>query len=808
MNLPGPRRSSTERLELKRYETAGERAYCIGTMDGGFPPMGSHIRGAMGGIWALPMKLFDGFWISLNGEWLPAASRFTTGAGFVEFEYPNVQEVSVKRLEFADLDRPVVLACLTLRNESRSDKTFKLGLTVRSRILGAYPWDSTKPTAKEANKPDAATQRNGRLIFQEQGKPWYAVAGSTLSPTGWCIGDEVWGPVSTAHRAEFEKSGPGIGGVLEYEVSVAPRQEQALWFAFAGSHQSLEEAETALDEALADPQRRLQAKIDQRGRVLSNTKLDLPEKKLVEAIDWAKLNKADLVVKIPGAGVRDVREGKALPEPAATLELAGISDGLPDYSSLYGTGSGWVMTPLIACGMWEAAKDHLRSLRNVSRIVNGRSGKLVHEISPDGSVYFGNLEAHGNSDETGLFASAVDIVWRWSGDTSFMEEMYDFIVDGLHWVTGQSDWNHNGWPRGSGVAERPGMGAEQLQVTVATWIGLRALSRMAEAKGDRDTLKWTNEKLRKFDESFEADWWIEDEGLYADSRCNPGDEAPAKHEPGWTNVCQIPGQRLLQKLWIGITPVEVELSCPEHAHRVLDRFEGPEFTGPTGIYLVGREGGPDRRGQLKSWTVTSSSMAVAEARFGRLGEQQLLFYMRAIADCLDLEMPGAVPELAPSEEYDVYGNLMEREMFVQAWATHGLSWTAVSTLLGVEPDVPKKRLEIIPQIPPSWPHVGVTSLRVGDSTISVMARREGDELLTEVETPPGWELKLGHMLPLDAKARGVSLDGTGCHFESRETNRGIEYAVVIPSGGRRVLRIDCAPPAGSGVNKEAQVTAR
>ncbi len=53
----GPTRSTDEKLDLKRYVAAGDRAYVIGSEDGRFPPMGWHIRGELGGVWAHPIKL-------------------------------------------------------------------------------------------------------------------------------------------------------------------------------------------------------------------------------------------------------------------------------------------------------------------------------------------------------------------------------------------------------------------------------------------------------------------------------------------------------------------------------------------------------------------------------------------------------------------------------------------------------------------------------------------------------------------------------------------------------------------------------
>src|SRR3712207_3731476 len=67
-------RSTAAQLDDKRYVAAGDRAYVIGSEDGRFPPMGWHIRGEMGGVWAHPIKLLDGYWFALGDQWVPQAS--------------------------------------------------------------------------------------------------------------------------------------------------------------------------------------------------------------------------------------------------------------------------------------------------------------------------------------------------------------------------------------------------------------------------------------------------------------------------------------------------------------------------------------------------------------------------------------------------------------------------------------------------------------------------------------------------------------------------------------------------------------
>jgi glycogen debranching enzyme len=112
------------------------------------------------------------------------------------------------------------------------------------------------------------------------------------------------------------------------------------------------------------------------------------------------------------------------------------------------------------------AKDHLRTLREVSIAVNKTTGKVLHEIVTDGSIYFGTVAQPGDVEETSQFASAVATLWRWSGDNAFLDENYDFINAGLHYITSALDLNNDGWPEGAGIVEATGMGAEKLDVAV------------------------------------------------------------------------------------------------------------------------------------------------------------------------------------------------------------------------------------------------------------------------------------------------------------------------------------------------------
>src|SRR6476469_5437563 len=80
------------------FAVNGRRCYLIGALDGGFPDLGHHLPGEMGGVWAPPIKLADGFWFGLSPaeadnehetHWLhgPTCKSFRMQPGRVERQF-------------------------------------------------------------------------------------------------------------------------------------------------------------------------------------------------------------------------------------------------------------------------------------------------------------------------------------------------------------------------------------------------------------------------------------------------------------------------------------------------------------------------------------------------------------------------------------------------------------------------------------------------------------------------------------------------------------------------------------------------
>jgi hypothetical protein len=169
---------------------------------------------------------------------------------------------------------------------------------------------------------------------------------------------------------------------------------------------------------------------------------------------------------------------------------------------LFGPDGEYTAFASVAAGQFEPIKAHLRALRDVSEAVNGDSGKIVHEVTPDGAVYFGANADAGNTDESSKYPSAVALVWRWTGDRAFLKDLYPASVKAMRHVA-SLDADGDGWPGGLGNVERPGMGDEKLDNAVYTIRGYADLADMARARGDRTTRVWATKQARKLMARFE-----------------------------------------------------------------------------------------------------------------------------------------------------------------------------------------------------------------------------------------------------------------------------------------------------------------
>jgi hypothetical protein len=152
-------------------------------------------------------------------------------------------------------------------------------------------------------------------------------------------------------------------------------------------------------------------------------------------------------------------------------------------------------------------------------------------------------------------------------------------------------------------------------------------------------------------------------------------------------------------------------------------------------------------------------------------------------------MPETFP--APDQGANIDRCWTCRSMFMQAWGNYGTAWAVVHQWLGVQPDLGRGALAIVPQVPPGQPHVAGRSIRLGGGSVDVRASVAGGRYLTAARVSRGvgaHRVTLGAVLPRGATPGSVRLDGHPVAYAVATTNRGVEVRVRA-TAGRHVLSV-------------------
>jgi hypothetical protein len=811
-----PELEIADRLQDRRYIASSERAYAVGFEDGRFYANGWHITGEMGGVWTPPLKLVDGVWFGVDDQWIGPATKFRSGWGYTEMDLPTTAGLELSRTDFAPDGGRAVLFGLHVHNPGAAERTATVMVDAHSELLTAYPWgfSGVSPNAADNPADEAAYDDDHALVFREppphpngDTHEWAALVAANRDPTSGvagdaphrgdqgdteCAGDDGQSMPSQCDDGPF---GAGKGGQLRYALTIPAGGTQTLWVAVAGSDEGLAAARDELAAALVNPQAALERKIAKRERLSARTQVTLlGDPDLAKGVDWAKQNLADSTQYAEDLEIRWVDQGKRFPPPDGTLANARwVGAGFPDYPWLFATDGEYTAFPMVALGQFRAIKDHMRALRAASDIVNDRSGKVGHEFVSDGSMWFGQNADPGNTDETAKFPSTVALIWRWTGDNAFRDQMYDFAKRNMLYINRKLDKDGDGWPEGLGNVERTGMGPEKLDNAVYYIRGLYDLADMARSKGDKGTLSWAGSRARRLQERFEAEWWMADQSLHADSLGEAGEKIQQKH-------------------WITVTPMEAELTVdgrPEPGLATFDHgasslalhetncFSGEHPFNP-GLFHTGCGGGPEGKGEATIFGLNTAIQSVGEGNYGRMtgqkrytgAEVEPMFSEPATGGLPD-EQPGALPEILPSPDF---GKNIDRcwtcrAMFMQAWGHYGSVWPVVHQQLGVRPDLGRGNLEVVPQVPSDQPIAG-EKIRLGNGALDlVRASRAGNTYSTTVDvgSAPVDRLTLGHTLPRGSQVQEVLLDGSPVDYDTVLTNRGLEVLVPAAASGAHTL---------------------
>jgi hypothetical protein len=621
------------------YFLAGRKMYYVGMTTGDLQPIGAeHVVGEMGGLWAHPIKVADGLTLLITDQDgiqpMAHSIELIELLSHIEWRY-RLGGMEVKRRDFIVEDQPAFVSLLTLKNAGARPRGGRLHLNVRLKFLGG--WFSGQATGGgEYWLEDRAVLGYDRLW---QGR-WGVACGATVAPEECVIEARPVGRLVT----------------LVYPFMLNPGAAETWEFVLAADHERGHEgARRVFAQIAGSGEKLLTAKVDHYHQKISNSvALETPDRSVNRSFVLAKANlqllSADYSPNLP------------------PYFLAGV----PEYPQLFGCDTEYTVPGATAAGFGDIARSALLALADYG----GRAcGRIPHEVTTNGRVFH-----PGNTQETPQFAAACWDYFRWTGDIAFLLQIYPLCKEGLEEYMPMI-WSGGGglYPIGDGVVERSGMGARKLDSTCYLFQALRALRDMAEALDQPEDARHYNARLDELAHHFEIDWWLEDEGMYADSLHTDGRPQFDGH-------------------WTVVLPLQLGLASDERAQRALERIER-EWVNRWGLmHTHGRE-------ELV-WTLPTGVLALTAFRYGQpsLGVRLL----ENIAETASYGTLGAFKELIPIGL-----------CFVQLWSAGLYLQGILEGLLGLRPLAHRHRLAISPRLPAGWPWARLSGLAVGEHRLTL-----------------------------------------------------------------------------------------
>lgn len=710
---------NTNYLHSKQM-TPGNHAYCVGFQDGTFPDMGWHIKGEMGGLWAHPIKLLDGFSAAMihKGDtvYLDSATTYSTTALGSIFTY-NIKGKTISRTQFIPDPAKGMVVEYDMSDFPKAQLLFYPSADLRPTWLGERTnmIDSTDIIAIVDNHWTATDSKNGwqvRISASSKG---------AITPT------HLLSSPSKTHQFYI------AGGITAEEATkelAAVESWSDLWYSKEQKHFELSG---------------------------NSSFFCAGEEDLETVFRWLKHNAIWLEMDADTLGY-------------------GFAAGIEDYPWFFGCDSEFSIHGLNAVGRYDLSKSMLRLLAKASERTNG-TGQIIHEMSTNGAVF-----NPGNLNETPQFVTACWDTYLWSGDLEFLEEMYPLMLKSMRWLEKQ-DLDNNGIPDGYGMMEIHGMDGEMIDVASYSVQGWEALHQAALAMdNDAGIAEWAGKNAARLSTYINEYYWIESAGAYADVRGTPSQavsliedaiQRAKELDKPWAvaeleETKKIALDDMLRSMpdidevdwsptsypysvhhnWIVNTPMEVGFAPEEYALKALDK--AAQYTNPFGMFVTGidrdESAGTDTDGfakRKKTFTYVGAVMtlptgvaAIAENNYGR--PDKALDYLHRMSRSWGYAHPGSMYEVSPD-----FG------MMCQAWNIYSFGYPIVRQFFGVQPDPQQHKITIDLAFPSNWTHPQLKGIVIGEGEfqthLDIAFLREDvigkNQLLLTQEGRENWTLR-------------------------------------------------------------------
>jgi glycogen debranching enzyme len=415
-----------------------------------------------------------------------------------------------------------------------------------------------------------------------------------------------------------------------------------------------------------------------------------------------------------------------------------IAAGIPWYVSVFGRDALITAHQLLMVNP-RCARDALEVLAELQGTTEDpwrdeEPGKILHEIRSGELARAGAIPHtpyYGSVDSTPWFLILLGMYFRWTGDREFAKAMLPHAEAALRWIDQYGDRDGDGFveyetrsPLGlrnqgwkdswDSVVHADGRLAEPpialAEVQAYVYLAKVRMADLYEALGDEpraDRLRGEAMMLRaRFNEAF----WLEDERFFAEAL--DADKRPVR------TITSNPGHALY-----------CDFIDPDKAEHVARRLLQPDMFSGWGIRTMSKSATAYNPMSYHNGSVWPHDNALIAAGLKRYGFQKATTRLTtAIFDAAIHTDYMRLPELFCGFTRRTPNRPVGYPVACspQAWAA-GSPFLLLQAMLGVSARAHENLLTVNkPALPPWLNHVELRNLRVGDSRISIVFRREGE----------------------------------------------------------------------------------
>lgn len=488
--------------------------------------------------------------------------------------------------------------------------------------------------------------------------------------------------------------------------------------------------------------------------------VELPDRQLQEAYDWARVSVIQGLVTNPYLGTGLV----------AGYRTSGTSQR-PGFAWFFGRDSFWTAQALDAEGDFDTTRTALEFISKFQRA----DGKIPHEISQGANFvnWFTDYPyAFASADATPLYIIAASDYVTESGDLAFVREKWDSLWKAYEFL--RSTYDAQGLPQNFGIGHGWVEGGPLLPVKTELYqsgLGaqaLSALSNLAHLAGKDDESKQLADDFAHQKQLVNQAFWSQESGTYA--------FALDKNN-----------QKVIEPSVLATVPMWFGLLDEQKAESMINQLAGPDHETDWGMRIISDrasryDAGGYHYGSV--WPLFTGWASVGEYRYHHAFPAYSNFRSNAL-----LALDGSLGHVAEVLSGDYYQPLSTNSPH-QIWSAAMVISPLLRGLFGLQTDAAQYKVVFSPHAPADWTSFAIHNVHAGDAILDFAFRKSADGIELTIESTADASLEFSPAASPRARILAAEINGSRLPYQILKSD--IDQHVLVRtkiSKGKNTLRI-------------------